>query len=243
MIKRNVKLMTTLALALSLSIGVVTANAATAPTPSDSTQKIEHKVGKDNEHVGSIHSILKNNLGFTDAQIDNGRNSGKTAFDLAKEKGKTPDQLKAMIIEAQSKRIDEAVANGKITKEKAVTAKTNLKTKMQNWDGNLKQKGHSKGKFKSVNLVLKNNLGFTDAEIKDATNSGKTAFDLAKEKGKTPDQLKVMIIEAQSKRIDEAVANGKITKEKAVTIKTNLKTKMQNWDGSLNHKNQGKKAK
>ena len=64
---------------------------------------------------------------------------------------------------------------------------------------------------------------------------------MAKEKGKTPDQLKAMIIETQSKHIDEGVTEGKISKEKAVTIKSNLNTKMKDWDGSLKHKDHGKK--
>ena len=51
-----------------------------------------------------------------------------------------------------------------------------------------------------------------------------------------------MIIDAQSKRIDEWVTNGKITKEKAATVKSNLKTKMKNWDGDLKHKEHGKKV-
>lgn len=144
MIKRNVKLMITLILALSLSIGMVTVNAATPASTSNSTHKIECRGGKHNGHAGSINLVLKNNLGFTDVQIDSARSSGKTAFDLAKEKGKTPDQLKAMIIDTKLKHIDEAVINGKITKEKADTVKTNLRAKMQNWDGSLKHKDHEK---------------------------------------------------------------------------------------------------
>jgi len=239
MIKRNIKLMTTLTLAISIAIGTLTVSAATIS--SNTTQQIEQKICKHNEHAGSMYSILKN-LGYTGEQIDSARTSGKTAFDLAKEKGKTADQLKVMIIDAQTKRIDEAVTNGKITKEKAMNLKAGLKVKIENWNGSLNHKGHNKGHNKVINLVLKNNLGFTDAQIKDAANSGKTAFDLAKEKGKTPAQLKVMIIEAQSKRIDESVKKGKITKEKAVTIKINLKTKLQNWDGNLQHKNDKNKV-
>ena len=242
MIKRNVKLMTTLALALTISIGMVTANVNATSVVTKNTEKTEDKIVKHKEHPGPIDSILKDNLGFTEAQIDSARNTGKTAFDLAKEKGKTPEELKAMIINEQSKRLDEWVAKGKMTKEKSVIAKDNLKAKMQNWDGNLKSKGHNKEKFNSVKLVLKNNLGFTDAQIDDAVNSGKTAFDLAKEKGKTPDQLKAMVIDERSKRIDEAVAKGKIEKEKAVTIKANLKTRMENWDGSLKQVRKEKKA-
>ncbi len=246
MLKRNMKLLTTLAIGLSLTLGAVTVNAAgTSTTPkSNGKQKIEHKMGNNKENKNSIYSILKSSLGLTDAQIKDAAKAGKTAFDLAKEKNITADQLKTMIIDAQSKSIDAAVTSGKLTQDKATTMKANLTTKIKNWDGSLKHEGQEKGKMKGnfnpANSILKNNLGFTEAQIKDAAKAGKTAFDLAKEKNITADQLKTMIIDAQSKSIDAAVTSGKLTQDKATTMKANLTTKIKNWDGSLKHEGQEK---
>jgi len=42
--------------------------------------------------------------------------------------------------------------------------------------------------YDSVTLVLKDKLGLTDKEITDRLTSGKTVYDLAKEKGMTQEQ-------------------------------------------------------
>ena len=152
---------------------------------------------------------------------------------MAKEKGVTPEKLRTIIIDEHSKKIDEEVSKGMLTKEKAVTFKDNLKVKMQNWDGTLKNPQH----FNPIYSILKDKLGLTDAQLDSAKESKKTAFDLANVKGINAAQLKSMIIDDQSKRIDEAVTKGMLTKEKAITVKEKLKTKIENWDGSLEHKN------
>ena len=235
MLKKNFKLMTTLAITLSLGIGAVTVHAAAAgSTVSDTAKKVEYKVNSNKTYCNPVYSILEKKLGFTEAQINDAAKAGKTAFDLAKEKGMTDDQLRAAIIETTSQKIDQMVTEGKITKDKAATMKTKFATRMQKWDGNLKQ--HKRGHSKAVYSVLKNKLGFTEVQISDAAKAGKTAFDLAKEKGMTADQLRAAIIEAKSQKIDQMVADGKLEKDKADTIKANFKEKIQKWDGSLVHK-------
>ncbi len=238
MVKRNLKVMAALALVVSLGSEVVTVHAA-APsnnTTANNSTKIEHKIKNKKEGVNPIYSILESKLGFTKAQIQDAAKSGKTAFDLASEKGVTADQLKSMIVDAQSQNIDQMVSKGKLTQDKANTMKANLKTKMQNWNGSLKQEEHKEGRSNPIYSVLESKLGFTKAQIQDAAKSGKTAFDLASQKGVTADQLRSMIVDAQSQNIDQMVSKGKLTQDKANTMKANLKTKMQNWNGSLEHK-------
>jgi hypothetical protein len=229
MVKRNLKIMTALAITLSLGLGFVTVHAATSSsTTSNTTIKVECKVG----FCNPAYSILESK-GFTKTQIDDAAKAGKTAFDLAKEKGMTADQLRSEIIAAKSKKIDQAVADGKITSEKAGTIKANLPTKIKEWDGSLKH--HNGGHLKPIYSILESK-GFTKTQIDEASKAGKTAFDLAKEKGMTADQLRSEIIAAKSKKIDELVSSGKISAEKAKTIKADFTNRMQKWDGSLTHK-------
>jgi len=229
--KRNFKFVTALAIALLLSTGTVTTHAATVST-SSTTSKITNTQNHKNGHCNPMNSILENNLGFSKEQIDSAAKSGKTAFDLGKEKGKTADDMKNMLFEGQSKHIDQKVTEGKLTKEKAASIKISMKTRIQKWDGSLKK---NEGSFHHKHSILENQLGFTKEQIDSAAKSGKNAFDLAKEKGKTPDQLKSMIIDTHSKELDQMVKDGKMAKEKADTIKGSMKAKIQNWDGNLNH--------
>jgi hypothetical protein len=83
---------------------------------------------------------LKNDLGFTDAQIESAKSSGKNAFDLAKEKGITSDKLKALITAQKTKKIDEEVASGRLTKEKGEEIKSKMESRIAKWDGSLKPK-------------------------------------------------------------------------------------------------------
>lgn len=82
-----------------------------------------------------------------------------------------------------------------------------------------------------VEAVLKDKLGMTDEEITAGFNSGKTMYDLAKEKGMTEDEFKTALLEERIKAIDKAVADGNITKEEGDSIKENLKNNMDNCTG------------
>ena len=212
-----------------------------------SLKQQQHKDGGPNQ----IYSILENKLGFTKAEIDAAAKAGKTAFDLASQKGTTADQLKAMVIDAKSQQIDKMVTSGKLTKDKADAMKAKLTANMQNWNGSLKQQQHKEGSSNQIYSILENKLGFTKAEIDTAAKAGKTAFDLASQKGTTADQLKAMVIDAKSQQIDKMVTSGKLTKDKADAMKAKLTANMQNWngslkqqhkDGSLNHKADTSKA-
>ena len=234
MVKRNLKIMTALAITLSLSLGIVTAHAAaSSSTTPDATQKVESKMNNKVGFGNPAYSILESKLGFTKAQIDEAAKAGKTAFDLAKEKGMTEDQLKKAIVDEKSKKIDQAVTDGKISKEKADTIKAKLSTRMQEWDGNLKQ--HKGGHLKPIYSILESK-GFTKAQIDEAAKAGKTAFDLAKEKGMTPDQFRSEIVSAKSKKVDEMVSSGKLSAEEAKTMKSDFANRLQKWDGALTHK-------
>lgn len=82
-----------------------------------------------------VQEILKDKLGLTDTEITNGLNSGKTMYDLAKEKGMTEDEFKAALLEERNQAIDKAVADGTITKEEATSMKETLKNNMDTCTG------------------------------------------------------------------------------------------------------------
>lgn len=83
-----------------------------------------------------------------------------------------------------------------------------------------------------VEAILKNKLGMNDKEITDGLNSGKTMYDLAKEKGMTEEQFKTALLEEKNKAIDKAVADGKITKEEGENLKAIVKNNVDNCTGT-----------
>jgi len=93
--------------------------------------------------------------------------------------------------------------------------------------------------YDSVTSVLKNKLKATDEEITNAINSGKSMFDLAKEKGLSEEDFKTAIKADRIRLIDEAIANGKLSKEQGDAIKTSLEANMENCTGSFGQMKKG----
>jgi len=83
-----------------------------------------------------------------------------------------------------------------------------------------------------VELVLKDKLGMTDAQITDGLNSGKTMYDLAEEKGMTADQFKAALLEEKTTAVDKAVTEGSITTEEGNSLKKTLKSNVDNCTGT-----------
>jgi hypothetical protein len=122
--KKNLVL--TLAITLVLGLGA-TAYASTTDTTNTYWQGTGAGLGKIAGFRGFdiITNILKGK-GVTDAEISDAANSGKTIYSLAEEKGITTDQLKNSILEEKIKVIDDAVANGTLTKEQGDISKSRI---------------------------------------------------------------------------------------------------------------------
>jgi len=93
--------------------------------------------------------------------------------------------------------------------------------------------------YDSVTSVLKNKLKVTDEEITNAINSGKSMFDLAKEKGISEEDFKAAIKADRIKLIDKAIANGKISKEQGDSIKASVEANMENCTGNFGQMRKG----
>lgn len=78
-----------------------------------------------------ITNVLKEK-GVTETEITNALNSGKNLNSLAEEKGITADELKKSLLEEKTKAIDNAVANGTLTKEQGETSKARITENISN---------------------------------------------------------------------------------------------------------------
>ena len=65
--------------------------------------------------------------------------------------------------------------------------------------------------------------GVTENEITTALNSGKSRYDLLKEKGVSDEDIKSYMLNEKTNGIDKAVSEGAITKEQGEEMKTNIK--------------------
>jgi hypothetical protein len=133
---KSKKLILTLAMTIAMGLGVTAYAAGTETTTTASTHqrvglsKITGVRGYD-----YIESVLKNKLGMTDDEIEAGFNSGKTMYDMAKEKGMSEDDFKKALLEEKGRAIDKAVSDGTITKTEGDSAKDILKNNIDSCTG------------------------------------------------------------------------------------------------------------
>lgn len=219
-----------LCLVLALTISS-TVSATSMPSPEASPNTKAPSCEKHNKHMEKDFGFKKllTELKISKEEVSAAKASGKNFFDLAKEKGYTPEQVKDKLLKYETEAINKAVSDGKLTKEKAADILSRKKEKLSNWDGSFKIFAHRRKEFKFLK-----DLGITKEEVDTARSSGKTIFDLAKEKKNlSPDQVKEMMIKEKTEDINKKVSEGKITKEKGEEIISHIKTRIQNWDGKF----------
>jgi hypothetical protein len=85
----------------------------------------------------------------------------------------------------------------------------------------------------SASDVLINKIGATNSEVEEAKLLNLTAYDLAKEKGFSEEQLKMFINQERVRPIDELILNRKISDDVGEQVKEKIIQHTNLWDGSL----------
>ncbi|MTV49237.1 hypothetical protein GJ688_09630 [Heliobacillus mobilis] len=181
-------------------------------------------------------------LGMEQSALKTELQSGKTILDIAQAKGISKDDLIAKMVADAETRIDQAVKDGKLTSDKAVQMKANLKDRLiaaverkadpSKADGKRGMLGNHLQKVTEI-------LNMQPNELRDEMKAGKSLAEIAQSKGIAPEDLKAKLIEAAKQDIDSLVQQGKMTQEKADQVKQGLEKRI---DGMINHKPGTKKG-
>jgi hypothetical protein len=153
--------------------------------------------------------------------------------DAASQLGVEPSELSSALKQALKNRIDAAVEAGRLTEEQA----TELKERIDTGDfpllgpglyGHRGFHGPGIGHFGhgAVLAAAASYLGVTEAELR-ARLEDRTLAEIAKEQGKSVSGLVQAMVTATERELDEAVADGKLTKDQADTIKANLESRIE----------------
>jgi len=187
--------------------------------------------GKQLAVVGVLAAVL--GLGVGAAVAGGGLSNDRDAFlnDVAKRLNVTPEQLKAAIKGAADARIDQAVKDGKITQEQGDELKQRAA------GGGLPFLGPGPGLGRhggfggpgfggpgfgrhvgaSLDAAAKY-LGLTEEQLRTQLASGKSLADVAKDKGKSVDDLKKAMTADLQAKLDQAVKDKKLTQAQADEI-------------------------
>lgn len=145
--------------------------------------------------------------------------------DAAKQLGVDPAKLTDALKQALEKRIDQAVADGALTEEQANAMKQRLEGSDFPLFG-VPALGHDRGFGRHGFADLEAAASYLDlsqAELRQALGDGKTLAEVAKDEGKPVDGLVSAIVAAATKKLDTAVAAGRLTKAQRDELVSGLK--------------------
>jgi hypothetical protein len=149
--------------------------------------------------------------------------------DAAKQLGVQPSALSAALKKALEGRVDAAVADGRLTKAQGDDLKQRIESgelpifgPLGPYDGD-----HPPGPIPFANLdAAASYLGLSDSELITQLRSGKSLGDVAKAQGKTASGLVGALLDAAKKRLDRAVAAGRLTQAQEDEILPDLKSRL-----------------
>lgn len=149
--------------------------------------------------------------------------------DAAKQLGVDPARLNDALQQALANRIDRAVEDGTLTQAQADAMKERIEANdFPLFAGPLLGQPHRGGfglrmrGFRELDAAAAF-LGVTEAQLRASLESGKSLAEVAKAKGKSVDALVNAIVAAATKRLDEAVEEGRMTKAQRDEIVDGLK--------------------
>lgn len=218
-------------LALSVA-GLITANGivmAAADTEQQDGAKTQRPAFTDRmkhdgmrAHKGEIKPLL-DLLHIDTAAFKTEMQSGKTLLVIANEHGVSEQKLKDFMKDQMTQHLDKAVADGKITQDKADKMKGSMDeriNKMINAKAPMHDGKHKMAKFdhKELLALLKMDNDTLKAEMK----SGKNLAEIANEQGVSEQTLKDSIKQQMIQHLDQAVQNGKMAQDKADTMKAKM---------------------
>jgi hypothetical protein len=156
--------------------------------------------------------------------------------DAAAQLGVEPSELSDALKQALKNRIDAAVEDGRLTVEQADEIKERIDASAYPLlrgpgafgRGHWEHSGPGFGRFGHFELLetAASYLELTEAELREALED-QTLAEVAEEQGKTAGGLVQQLVATQTKRIDEAVADGRITEDQATELKARLNGRMQ----------------
>lgn len=182
-------------------------------------------------HLGG-HIALKE-LGITREEVQEAAAAGLTNAQLIDQYGdKSAAQAKTDALAALETRLADAVANGKITQEQADTILSNAPGRIDEFlaapaaDLGQGMKRGFGGIAHNVLATVADVLGTDEETLKTQLREGSTIAAIAGDK--TQAVIDALVAEANAK-IDQAVADGKITQERADEMKANTVERITNF--------------
>jgi DNA recombination-dependent growth factor C len=169
-------------------------------------------------------------IGIKPAELAQEMRAGKTIADVATENGVLPSTVVTTLVNAADKRIETALANGKLTTDQATALKDKVPAAVDKLVNNPHVKAADAAQRRAIRRdVIKGGvkiaaatIGIKPPELVQEVRTGKTIADVATEHSVLPSTVVTALVNAADKRIETALANGKLTTDQATALKNKV---------------------
>jgi uncharacterized protein YidB (DUF937 family) len=166
-------------------------------------------------------------LGISEDELKTRLGDGDTLAEIAKDEGVDVDDVIAALVAAGKKAIDEAAADAKSHLEERITDLVNKGFPERGHGG---FPGHGPIRFGLPDLsTLADTLHLTEDQLREKLRSGDSLADIAKAQGIDVDTVVTALVKAASAKIDEAVDDGHLDKDRAAEIKKDLEERIRSF--------------
>jgi transposase-like protein len=179
--------------------------------------------------VGAVLVVAGGGVAVGATQFSPESESKAVIEDAAKKLGVAPEELSDALRQALENRLDEAVAEGRLTDEQADRLKERLEADdfpLFRGPGlgppRLHFHRHGPRLFAALDAAA-DYLDLTEEALRASLRDGKTLAEIARAKGKSVDGLVDALVAEKAKRLDEALADGRITKAQRDRIAANVR--------------------
>ncbi len=226
--KKFLVALTTASLLVAGGAGVASAagsGSGSGPTASSAHPTLKHKL------AAQALKIAADKIGVSTADLKAALKSGKSVADVARSKNVDPADVVKALVGAADKKIDTAVTNGKLSADKATKLKANLADRATNLINNTHlNKAHVKAAryarrhhlVKQGGNIAAQTIGISPQALRTAAKGGQSVAEVATSKGVAPQKVITAIVNAGNTKIDQAVANGKLSAARAATLESKL---------------------
>jgi uncharacterized protein (DUF433 family) len=222
--KKLIAAVTTAGLLIVGTAGV--AQAADSPKPEKSAHPALRRA-----RIAAAAKVAASTIGIDTKTLVDAVKGGQSVADVAKSHNVDPQKVVDAIVAAADKKIDSLVDSGKLTADRAATMKGRVPdrvTKLVN--GELKGKVGKHVKRATVRrharragaVVAAGVIGIQPKDLAEAVRGGQSVADVAKSHNVEPQAVIDAVVAAGDKKIDSLVDAGKITADRAATMKDRL---------------------
>ena len=178
--------------------------------------------------------ILSDLTGVSVEDIRSARQDGDSLADIAEANDVTTDDYVAAVVEAATTAIDDAVADGKLSEDRAAEIKEGLTDKVTamvaseaGWHGRSRGWAVKLDGKPSPVVVLSELSGLSVEEIRERRVAGTSLADIAEANGVSKDEYVAELVSRATASIDAMVEAGRLSEERAATMKDGLADRVE----------------